>query len=566
MVLGVCRRVLGHAQDAEDAFQATFLVLARKATAIGQRDLLGNWLYGAAYRAALEAKATRRRVKERQVRDMPAPEAAADTDDWRELRPVLDRELGRLPEKYRVPVVLCELEGRTRRDVARQLGIPTGTLSGRLTTARRLLAGRLARLGFALPVGALAAALSPGAASARVPAPLVGSTVKAATLVAAGQAVPAGLIPARVAALTEGVIRAMLWTKLMIAAVVLLAAGILAGGVATLVPPAPAAGRAELRQEGTSQPAVQEAAEPQGGVRWKERLAVTAPETDKQTFSVAISPDGKHLAVGYERGAKVVDATTGQEVTNLPNGQPMAIAFSPDGKTIAQAHLAGGGLVSLADAASGQAQATLEAGTKNVGSVAFAPDGKTLATAGDSVRLWDLATNKELRQFPSDGPRAHGVYSVAFSPDGTKLASAEGSDKTVKVWDVTTGKELATFKGHTEYAIAVAFSPDGRTVASGGGEGVIRLWDLETGKERANFKGTTAGFHSLAFSPDGKTLASAGHGGDRTVRLWDPATGKEIATLTAHTAMLRSLAFSRDGKTLVTAGDDAVRVWEMEKK
>ena len=150
MVLGVCRRILRNTHDAEDAFQATFLVLARKAPSIGQRELVGNWLYGAAYRAALEAKAARRRVRERQVSAMPEPEAAAEAQDWVDLRPVLDQELSRLPDKYRVPVALCDLQGRTRRDVARQLGIPAGTLSGRLATARRVLASRLARVGVAL--------------------------------------------------------------------------------------------------------------------------------------------------------------------------------------------------------------------------------------------------------------------------------------------------------------------------------------------------------------------------------------------------------------------------------
>ena len=142
MVLEVCRRALGNHHDAEDAFQVTFLVLARKATSIGQPELLGNWLYGAAYRAALEAKAARRRVKESQVSAMPEPEAPAQPDVLLELRPVLDQELSRLPDKYRIPMVLCDLEGRTCRDAARQLGIPERTLSGRLTTATRYLSGR----------------------------------------------------------------------------------------------------------------------------------------------------------------------------------------------------------------------------------------------------------------------------------------------------------------------------------------------------------------------------------------------------------------------------------------
>src|SRR5262245_38426607 len=138
MVLGVCRRVLRHVHDAEDAFQATFLVLARKAASIGQRERVGNWLYGVAYRTALEARTlnAQRRANERQVGAMPEP-VAPEVNAARDWRPLLDRELSQLPAKYREPVVLCELEGGTRRDVARQLRIPEGTLSSRLATARK---------------------------------------------------------------------------------------------------------------------------------------------------------------------------------------------------------------------------------------------------------------------------------------------------------------------------------------------------------------------------------------------------------------------------------------------
>src|SRR5262245_31193708 len=139
MVLGVCRRVLRNTQDAEDAFQATFLVLVRKAASLRQRELVGNWLYGTAYRAALEARTvnTSRRARERQVLQMPEGEAPDQTDVWRDVRPLLDEELNRLPDKYRVPVVLCDLEGRKRKEVARQLHITAGTLSSRVGTARR---------------------------------------------------------------------------------------------------------------------------------------------------------------------------------------------------------------------------------------------------------------------------------------------------------------------------------------------------------------------------------------------------------------------------------------------
>jgi RNA polymerase sigma factor (sigma-70 family) len=243
MVLAVCRRLLRHEQDAEDAFQATFLVLAHKAHAIRKRGSVGGWLHGVARHVAanLGKQAARRRARERQVEDMPHPEVAApQPQDW---RPLLDEELGRLPEKYRAALVLCDLEGQPRKEAARQLGVPEGTLSSRLVRARRMLAGRLARRGLALPAAAWAVALSQGAAAAHVPAGLLSSTVRAAALVAAGQ-LAAVSTPA--AALTRGVLKAMFLMKLKGVTVAVLAAAALgAGGLAYRGGPGPAAAQAQ---------------------------------------------------------------------------------------------------------------------------------------------------------------------------------------------------------------------------------------------------------------------------------------------------------------------------------
>jgi RNA polymerase sigma factor (sigma-70 family) len=234
MVLGVCRRVLMNVADAEDAFQATFLVLARRAASIVPRESVGSWLYGVAYRTSLAARrlAARRRARERQVQTMPHPTLSEEKENWQELLPLLDRELARLPDKYRAAVVLCQLEGRTRREAARQLGLPVGTLSGRLTTALRLLAKRLRRQGLVLSGGALAA-LSPQVASACVPASLIASTVKAAPLVAAGP-LAAGVVSAEVVTLTRGVMQSMLLAKLKLAWGVVLALTVAAAGASVL--------------------------------------------------------------------------------------------------------------------------------------------------------------------------------------------------------------------------------------------------------------------------------------------------------------------------------------------
>src|SRR5947209_14308492 len=213
LVLGVCRRVLGNAADADDAFQATFLVLVRRAGSIVPRDRVGNWLYGVAYKTALAARRRRdrRRAREKQVSAMPHPAApAANHREWQQL---LDQELSQLPEKYRLPVVLCDLEGRTRREVARQLRLPEGTLSNRLAAGRQRLAGRLRRRGLALTAGAVAALLEREAA-AQAPAALIASTVHTAIQVAVTPAALAALLPTQVASLTQGVLQTMWLSKL----------------------------------------------------------------------------------------------------------------------------------------------------------------------------------------------------------------------------------------------------------------------------------------------------------------------------------------------------------------
>jgi RNA polymerase sigma factor (sigma-70 family) len=233
MVLGVCRRVLADAHDADDAFQATFLILVRRAGSIRRRELVGSWLYGVAYRAALEARMARRRSRERQLHPMPEPMAPAASSD-EDARSVLDEEIERLPERFRVPVVLCDVQGRTRREAAQLLGVPEGTVSGRLTTARRKLAQRLRRRGIVLSAAALAALLAKNTAAAAVPAPLAAATLNAMRAIAAGPAPIAGVVSAKVAALTEGVFKTMLLARLKSVLLVLLVAAALGGAGALM--------------------------------------------------------------------------------------------------------------------------------------------------------------------------------------------------------------------------------------------------------------------------------------------------------------------------------------------
>jgi RNA polymerase sigma factor (sigma-70 family) len=207
MVLGVCRRVIGIHQDAEDAFQATFLVLVRKASALSGSDHLAAWLHGVAYRTALEARG---RLARQQSREAPLTEYPVRNDDAsmrNEIKTIIDREVSRLPDKYRLPVILCELEGRSRGEAAQVLQLTEGTLSSRLATARKTLARRLSKYGFSLPATGLAVFLEQNAVAGPLPERLIANAVASATSTLSGEALKT--IPAAVLSLADAVVRTM---------------------------------------------------------------------------------------------------------------------------------------------------------------------------------------------------------------------------------------------------------------------------------------------------------------------------------------------------------------------
>jgi RNA polymerase sigma factor (sigma-70 family) len=298
MVLGVCRRVLGNVADAEDAFQATFLVLVRKAASVAPRERVGNWLYGVAYHTALKARAAavQRRRKERQVGAMHVAEAPEEI--WEKLHGLLDQELHRLPDKYRVPIVLCELEGKTRKEAARQLGWAEGTVASRLSRGRVLLARRMSRHGLALSGGTLALALA-GRAAMACPPTLVVSTLKVAAAFAAGPAA-AGAIPAKIVALTKGVLQTMLLSKLKLVAAVIAALAVAALGGALLYRAQP---RAEAAAPASAAPA-QAADDPdKAAAKDDETLKITLAALEKALYDAGVKQDadgyGKFLADDY---------------------------------------------------------------------------------------------------------------------------------------------------------------------------------------------------------------------------------------------------------------------------
>src|SRR5262249_44324086 len=220
LVLGVCRQVLRNDHDAEDAFQATFLVLARKAASIHSGEALAAWLHRVAFNLAHTARsgAAQRRARERQALRMPEADPVQEAN-LRDLQPLLHEEVNRLPWKYRVAVVLCYLQGKTNEEAARELHWPVGSVKGRLTRAREMLRARLERRGLALPAGGLAALLAAGASQAAVPATLAGSTPRAALLSAAGQtAKPPAAVPLATPALRAAPPRLLLAIVLSITA------------------------------------------------------------------------------------------------------------------------------------------------------------------------------------------------------------------------------------------------------------------------------------------------------------------------------------------------------------
>jgi RNA polymerase sigma factor (sigma-70 family) len=599
LVMRACRRVLPDASAADDAFQATFLVLARKAGAIRQQESLANWLYGVAIRVAMKARAdaARRRARETQaslrVANEPMDEMSA-----RELCAVLDEELLRLPERLRLPLLLCCMEGRTRDEVARELNWSVRTLARRLESGRELLRARLARRGVALPAALLAGSVAVPAASGHVPGSIVAAAVNAARA-------DSGAIPAHIAALASAALDARgISRRLVIAAVIatLCTAGSAAalayynrGGAKTEEPPlAPPARPAS----GNSDPLPTFAIARFGTTRLRHQHAIV---------SLSFSRDGRRLASGsWDETARVWDFASGRELRVCSAGAPSrndggravsSVALSPDGTMVAMGDM--DRTFTVWDVASGK-ELFRAAKLENTGmGVAFSPDGQYLAAASyGPIRVWNTKTWQERWQVAKTNG---GARKVSFSPDGKLLAVLTDAGA-VEVRDAASGELIDHFGGAKFHAL---FLPDGRTIATSVGRGKIALYDVKLRKETRRLEamddgdlvfaihpggklfacakdfvairlidtatGQTLrtlerpenddGISDLAFTPDGTRLAAAGH--EKMIHVWDVESAKEIPPPPGHTAEVRRLCASADSGTLISAGEDGrIITWD----
>ena len=635
-VWAVCRHLLHHEQDAEDAFQATFLLLARRAGSIRKAEAVGSWLYGVAYRVAVRARqgARRRQSRERAAatgRNTSPPDAA-----WRDLQAALDEEVQRLPEKYRAPFVLCCLGCRARQEVARELGCCEGTISSRIARGRDLLQRRLARRGVGLPAALGAGVLGRQTAAVAVPTALV-----RATLAAVGSG---GRASAGARALADGGFGTAAVGRWLLVVALLAGFGLL-GATAVAPPPTdrPAVPTRPLTATGRTDlfgdPLPPGALARMGTVRFAHGdsmhgYPVLSP--DRQTFATV----GRH---GFPHGGVVSlwDASTGKEVRCIhdPDFQPYAVFFlrgenllgtlgisrtavqgkadvhamrfwgpltgqkspremrvagypfepwalSPDERYVASASREPPVLVR--DRKTGKVLARWKGKGVRIDHLAFGAGGKSLLVcSGRSVHLWEWQAPREPRRlfelpndperlwFSPDGKwlaiaisseglrvwetarftevrRFKGQHDVRFFPDGKRFVSTD----TGKVWDVASGKQVGRFED-CAHCLALEFSHDGKT-ATGYALGRIRRWDAVTGKDRSSPPLATnrTMIHQVAFTPDGRTVASASP--DGAVRLWDTTTGQERRTLVRGTdwdsRRPTFLRLAADGTVVVARG------------
>jgi WD40 repeat protein len=477
-----------------------------------------------------------------------------------------------LPERLRSPLLLCYLSGLTRDEAAKQLGWSLGTLKRRLEEGRKALRRRLERRGIA-SVGLALTVLTPEALQAAVSPSLLDSSLR---LIFSTGAV----VPAAISALVGSSASTMkgLAMKSILALVAAVAVGV---GIYTSAgqadPPKQAEGKKEEVKPAQEEKDVQrDDPLPAGSTL---RFGTSRFRQGVSIVAMAVSADGKTAVVGtgtrFSGSTRAFDLVSGRARFTLATSEAEAIAFSPDGRTIVTKQAL---RLHIHDSNTGQVLRSIDLPQVNSRSegnaLAFTPDGKAVATISDGkdVHLIDLASGKSIRNFVHDNPESAlpsgfpQVLAVAFSADGKWMASGGyGNEKEnyfARLWDVATGKEVRRFMhGKKGYGVrCLAFSPDGKTLATLGTQGgaFLRLFDVDTGKERRAFPKdgdlrTRPG--SVVFAPDGKTVAAAG----ASIRLYDVATGEERLRIDRRA---NDLHFTDGGKTLVGAVDGAIYRWD----
>jgi RNA polymerase sigma factor (sigma-70 family) len=585
LVFAVCRSVLDQEQDAEDAFQATFLVLARMASSIRKGDSLASWLHGVARRTALKARQamnTRRRIErnaEIRAAEQPASEAAL-----RELQAILHEEVGRLAEKYRAPFVLCCLEGKSRMEASEELGWKEGTVASRVARARKQLESRLRRRGVALPAALTAAALAPTAASAALPVALLSAVARGAVAFAGN--VPAAVSSAAVT-LAEGVIQAMFVTKLkMISGVVLVLALVLSGGgllaysawqsqvndpALAARPPRPpgdkvvAAPAPKPDPEPDMPPAARYGLEtplPPGAIV---RFGSTRFRTGTVVGSMKLSLDGKRLVSGGRAsggGVFVWDAVTGERLLWRPLGEEGEL--SRDGKRLF--------LIESLPAPKAKAKPPANPMLADVVTTMEVKVSPLMTEVKNALRIYQISTGKLLRQIDGSGR----LYRVAISPDERTLAleynipnantdpanfSANWFFKTrVELYDLKAGRvthKLGELPQNYAGNGLVRFSADGKTLFAvssskeneNRNESTVRRFDVATGalKSKTTIEGMgyqmPRGYHTRLNAAD-KTLILSG------TTLWDLDKERRHWALKGND-LQAIFAFMPDGRTAI---------------